>query len=539
MIQILLPPQIRKTEFAPIKGVVRRTEPNMKKLPPVKNPSELNSCIDLLEDFAHNLNAFNQLPGPVKHSFNRAVQNFQDAVQQAERKKKDIQKRERKKNRRSGTKKIFGKNPKMGKAERKKRDRARVSQTQLHRQYVTKEDCSVKNPPDKLEIPSNCYICKSDFHKLHFCYSQLCPECGEFNYKKRLQSSDLSGPTALLTGGRCKIGYQTGLKILRAGAHLVVTTRFPDHAAMQYSKEPDFNSFKDRLDIYGLDLRHLPSVEFFTNYLTKNLSGLDIIINNAAQTIRHPQDFYRSLIASKPDLSAESKHLTRHYKQLKRELTHTPTHKDNNKNLLTAITPGNYIGITLPELLSQHFVDGGQHNLSELFLPAGMKEDSTLKSKPTWKQRINEVSTIELIEVQFINVVSPFLLISRLKPLMLKGKKGNRFIVNVTAVEGQFSQNTKNIFHPHTNMAKAALNMITRTSAADYARSKIYITSVDPGWVIDDTEGKHSVQYNHATLPPLDAVDGAARICDPIFSTTGSEKPSYGVLFKDYFPIRW
>ena len=127
----------------------------------------------------------------------------------------------------------------------------------------------------------------------------MCPPCAELNYHKRSESADLGGRVALLTGGRIKIGYQAGIKLLRAGAELVVTTRFPGDAARRYSREPDFAEWGDRLEIFGLDLRHTPSVEAFCRHLAATRDRLDFIVNNACQTVRRPPAFYQHLMDGK------------------------------------------------------------------------------------------------------------------------------------------------------------------------------------------------------------------------------------------------
>ena len=150
--------------------------------------------------------------------------------------------------------------------------------------------------PRRLHSPRNCYICKAEFTDLHFFYDSMCPKCAEFNYEKRFQTAPLDGRVALITGARLKIGYQTALKMLRAGAAVIATTRFPVDAALRYSKEEDFSSWKDRLQIYGLDLRHIPSVEIFTRLIAEKYGRLDILTNNAAQTVRRPPGFYVHLM---------------------------------------------------------------------------------------------------------------------------------------------------------------------------------------------------------------------------------------------------
>src|SRR5687768_16837684 len=161
-------------------------------------------------------------------------------------------------------------------------------------------------PPETEESPEQatlkqertCYVCKQSFVKVHRYYDSMCEACGDFNYAKREQTADLSGQYALVTGARVKIGYQSSLKLLRAGAHVIATTRFPVDAADRYSQEPDFAEFRDRLEIHGLDLRHTPSVEVFTRFLLERLPRLDHIVNNACQTVRRPAGFFQHLVAS-------------------------------------------------------------------------------------------------------------------------------------------------------------------------------------------------------------------------------------------------
>jgi hypothetical protein len=149
----------------------------------------------------------------------------------------------------------------------------------------------------RLSQERDCYVCKQPFTRVHRYYDSMCEPCGDFNYAKREQSADLSGHFALITGARVKIGYQASLKLLRAGAHVIVTTRFPVDAADRYTREADFSTFRARLQIHGLDLRHSPSVELFTKFLLERLPRLDYILNNACQTVRRPAGFFQHLLA--------------------------------------------------------------------------------------------------------------------------------------------------------------------------------------------------------------------------------------------------
>src|SRR5688572_307890 len=160
--------------------------------------------------------------------------------------------------------------------------------------------------------PQHCYVCKEKYTVLHHFYDQMCPPCAAFNFAKRTELADLTGRVALLTGGRVKIGYQAGLKLLRSGAHLIVTTRFPRDSATRYAREPDFADWSDRLEIFGLDLRHTPSVECFCNEMRSTKDRLDFIINNACQTVRRPREFYEHMRAGETAaLGAMPEHVRR------------------------------------------------------------------------------------------------------------------------------------------------------------------------------------------------------------------------------------
>ncbi|MBA3348837.1 MAG: SDR family NAD(P)-dependent oxidoreductase, partial [Actinobacteria bacterium] len=170
--------------------------------------------------------------------------------------------------------------------------------------------------------PQHCYVCKQPYTDLHPFYDQLCPPCGELNFRKRSETADLGGRVALLTGGRVKIGYQAGIKLLRAGAHLIVTTRFPRDSAERYAREADFEEWGDRLEIFGLDLRHTPSVEAFCHHLASARERLDFIVNNACQTVRRPAEFYRHMFegetASGETMAAPVRALLGAYEGLRR-----------------------------------------------------------------------------------------------------------------------------------------------------------------------------------------------------------------------------
>jgi NAD(P)-dependent dehydrogenase (short-subunit alcohol dehydrogenase family) len=146
-----------------------------------------------------------------------------------------------------------------------------------------------------------------------------------------------------------------------------------------------------------------------------------------------------------------------------------------------------------------------------------------------------------MLELQLVNAVAPFVLCNKLTPLMEKDNTGQKHIVNVSAMEGKFLRFKKGDRHPHTNMAKAALNMLTHTSASGLAKNGIYMNAVDTGWVTDEDPVKLSKLKEdlHDFQPPLDIVDGAARVCDPFFDGIIRGEHWSGKFLKDYFPIDW
>jgi NAD(P)-dependent dehydrogenase (short-subunit alcohol dehydrogenase family) len=396
----------------------------------------------------------------------------------------------------------------------------------------------------ELREARKCYVCKAEFRKVHFFYDQLCPPCADLNHAKRTQTADLRGRVALVTGSRVKIGYQAAILLLRAGAHVVVTTRFPHDAALRYAREVDYEAFRERLEIFGLDLRLTPSVERFARMLERHLPRLDFIIHNACQTVRRPPGFYAHLVDLElrplEGLPAEARRLVaRHHEE-----------RDAQREGLVALRRAEEGVVAFgadPAALSQIPLTPEDHALRgrvDLFPEGALDQDLQqidLRQMNSWRLTLAEVPTVELVEVQLVNAIAPFVLSSRLKGLMTRAPSRDKHIVNVSAMEGQFYREHKTDKHPHTNMAKAALNMLTRTSAQDYVKDGIHMNSVDTGWVTDEDPAEIAArkQAVHRFHPPLDIVDGAARICDPIFVGCSTGEHAWGQFFKDYKPTPW
>ena len=382
-----------------------------------------------------------------------------------------------------------------------------------------------------------CYICKQHYTQVDAFYHQLCPDCALENHAKRDARTDLTGKTALLTGGRAKIGMYIALRLLRDGAHTTITTRFPRDAVRRFASLPDSSDWLHRLRVVGIDLRDPAQVIGLTDAMTE-AGPLDILINNAAQTVR------RSPGAYAPLADAESAPLPDG--PLPELLTFGHTNDAHPQALAASVAShpilSSALALTADELTDLALA-AGSSSLERLAAGTAIDAGGLVPDQHdqnSWTQFVHEVDPLEMLEVQLANVTAPFLLVSRLRPAMAASAARRKYIVNVSAMEGQFGRGYKGPGHPHTNMAKASLNMLTRTSAKEMLETDgILMTSVDTGWITDErphpTKVRLAEEGFHA---PLDLVDGAARVYDPIVRGEAGDDVS-GVFLKDYKPAAW
>jgi len=382
-----------------------------------------------------------------------------------------------------------------------------------------------------LERPRSCYTCKSRYVEVDAFYHQLCPACAKENRSRRDARTDLSGRRALLTGGRAKIGMYIALRLLRDGAHTTITTRFPHDAIRRFKAMSDSAEWLHRLKIVGIDLRDPAQVIALADEVSAE-GPLDILINNAAQTVRRSPEAYGQLI------DAESAPLPAGELPASVVLGHFGSGAPAALAAASA-TPG---ALTAEDITALALTTG---STTPARIEAGTAIDAgglvpDLHPTNTWIQKVDEVDPVELLEVQLCNMTAPFLLVSRLRPAMAAAAARRKYVVNVSAMEGQFSRGYKGPGHPHTNMAKAALNMLTRTSAREMLENDgILMTAVDTGWITDERPHPDKMRLAaegfHA---PLDLVDGAARVYDPIVRGEAGED-LFGCFLKDYAPAAW
>jgi len=333
------------------------------------------------------------------------------------------------------------------------------------------------------------------------------------------------------------------LRLLRDGAHTTITTRFPRDAVRRFTSLPDSAEWIHRLRVVGIDLRDPAQVIGLADSVAEQ-GPLDILINNATQTVRRSPGAYQPLVDAElaplpdgdlPELVTFGHTNDQHPLALERSLAAHPI-------LAAAAERADNLTAAAQELADQAM---GAGNSSLERLAAGTAIDAggllpDLDHVNSWTQHVQEVDPLEMLEVQLANTTAPFILISRLRHSMASSTAHRKYIVNVSAMEGVFGRGYKGPGHPHTNMAKAAVNMLTRTSAREmFETDGILMTSVDTGWITDErphpTKVRLAEEGFHA---PLDLVDGAARVYDPVVRGEAGED-LFGVFLKDYKPGAW
>ena len=511
----------------------------------------------------------------------------------------------------------------------------------------------------------HCNTCKTAFSAVHHFYHQLCPPCAELNYAKRLQSADLSGCVCVVTGGRVRIGYQIVLKLLRAGAYVLTTSRFPADAALRYEAEADFEQWRSRLEVCGpLELSNVKLVEEFCRVLLRRFRRIHVLVNNAAQTLTRgagwearmlameegardalrpeaaallsaPAAAGSALLLSAPCTAAGEELGSAGEEKLEQEEeqqevggkgeAEAAAPSSSSSQPVTAqqpvveeappqaavvgppratvvapkaATPAGAaaaaaaaarvpraeaavaaavaagVGAAVhegessaadavraivgaaPPLQQQQIqqqssaVAAAALSAAELAAyPAGRLDESAqpldLSETSSWSRRLGDVSTPELLHTLAANAVAPFILVGWLRCALAPTEDDKRFghVINVSALEGKFSVGKKSGGHPHTNMAKAALNMMTLSSAGGYRQQGILVNAVDTGWVTDMAPGgvgARAATHETHVGPPLDEEDGAARVLDPVFMHVADNSWTiHGKLWKDYHVTPW
>ncbi|MGW6495277.1 SDR family NAD(P)-dependent oxidoreductase [Nonomuraea angiospora] len=431
-------------------------------------------------------------------------------------------------------------------AERRRRDHEATAATARYREQdpspaPVPQAALEPDPPGERPAPTRgslvgtrrCYVCKSAYQQVHPEYHLLCPDCAEENMTRRHARCDLRGRRAIVTGGRVKIGFQLTLKLLRDGADVLVTTRFPRDAARRLAAVPDAEAWLDRVHVHGVDLLDLAAVAGLLESVQRRFSHLDLLVNNAAQTIRRPAAYHREVRAAE---RAPLRGLAARIDVEDVPGTAAPAVAARLGPVPVVAAPPDSARTPTGQAVTRR-------DALEALFPAGQTDETgqplDLRDRNSWSLRLHEVDPAEWLEVQLVNSFAPFLLTSRLRGLLEASPWPDRYVVQVSAMEGSFSREQKTVRHPHTNMAKAALNMLTRTAAADYAASGIYMNSVDTGWVTDERPHPDKTAQREAGFrPPLDVIDGAARVYDPIVRGVGGERMS-GLFLKDYRPVDW
>ncbi|MER7519475.1 SDR family NAD(P)-dependent oxidoreductase [Streptomyces sp. NPDC126499] len=389
-----------------------------------------------------------------------------------------------------------------------------------------------------LQRPRSCYVCKTRYVEVDYFYHQLCQKCAAENRARRDARADLTGKRALLTGGRAKIGMYIALRLLRDGAHTTITTRFPKDAIRRFKAMEDSADWMHRLEVVGIDLRDPAQAVALADQVAE-AGPLDILVNNATQTVRRLPTAYAALVEGE-NAPLPAGELPAHH------VIGAFNSGAVGELVGPAGLPAGVSGLDAQAVADLALVAGNAsvaRHLDGTAIDAGGLVPDVVDTN-TWVQTIEQISPVELLETQLCNYTAPFILISKLRSAMAeaaaKAASRRAYVVNVSAMEGVFSRGYKGAGHPNTNAAKAAINMVTRTSAQEmFETDGILMTSVDTGWITDERPHFDKLRLAEEGFhAPLDLVDGAARVYDPIVRGEQGED-LYGVFLKDYAPGNW
>ncbi|MEO1528717.1 MAG: SDR family NAD(P)-dependent oxidoreductase [Planctomycetota bacterium] len=407
---------------------------------------------------------------------------------------------------------------------RKQADRETVKQIAAQRQTRLNDiDLQPEDPESLGHKSRTCYCCNQRFRDVHAHYHWLCQPCGDRCQQKRKQLADLSGYHAMVTGGRIKIGFQTAVWLLRCGATVHVTTRFPADAALRFAEHPEFHSFQNRLQIHELDFRNISAILTFVERFRSRRQPLDVLINNAAQSVRRSQRWHERLMAFEQT--------TRLHPNAQRLIASLRAANEDESRRLPAVDAGS----THDEI--REITSTPLHGLAML---RDDDDRSDTREKNTWNSDLLETEPLEILEVLLVNSNAPALLVRGLVPLMAREDGRPTFIVNVVGADSMFSLD-KSGYHPHVNMSKAALNMLTRSCARRLSQDGVFMNSVDTGWITHEGGRSNRERLRDAGfVPPYDHLDGAARVVDPILQVvSGEAEPQFGILFRNFKPVAW
>jgi NAD(P)-dependent dehydrogenase (short-subunit alcohol dehydrogenase family) len=454
-----------------------------------------------------------------------------------------------------------------------------VENKELLKKKRTKDKDKEKEGENKGKyIYKTCYICKQKLglDNISKFYGSLCTKCGDYNYSFRTMKLDFTGRIAIVTGGRIKIGFYIVKKLLSYGCKVITTSRFPKDALFKFKEDPEYDLWKNNLIIYPIDFRIIQSTMNFVKYIEKNFSHIDFLINNAAQTVRRTTEYYEYLMPIevkklpnddnekiiKNDYLLVQKQVSEEFEKdkLKKKSENENDNifkfdiqKESEKkqiiNSLVSLIKKNKEEsdetIPLSVIASQIKIMEEKEQPKVAIMGGDGQPYDFSKGKNSWNFELDEIPLEEFIEVQIINAWTPYYLCVKLKPLMMQSPYPDKYIVNVTSVEGIFNH-YKRSSHVHTNMAKAALNMFTRTCGSYLKDMGIYMTCVDTGWVspmneinkIMNVDTKDNFEQEFTNIP-LDELDGAMRVLHPIIEGIKNKNYLYGILLKDYEKSDW